>query len=772
MSHRLGPSGRSLPPNPASGIGSAYVSQVAPSVPSLKSQSQAPFASVFGASAPSSSNSGTLQFGSLPSADSVGWGSQVRGSLGSVVPTGSNAPGLSHSSGTPSQPILLTRSGPVVIDWSSVSQPYPPHGSNLFNEFESSADVASASAPKLYPVQGDPTISLPPTSQVSQSDRLVRLSTGAYLGRSNAAGSSAVSISPAVSPTAVSSSSASPSSSTAPSSILPSSSSSPQPSYAPLQSVQKPNPAYASSSRFVPNSGSLPGFSSFPSSQQYGSASVNHEGMVLIPSRADAPLPMLSSHEVQLLPSTAAPNRDFIQLSANSVHNLAINPPSPSSTTTTATTQLGGAAKSPSPSSASPSAYSAPLVASVASAKLVVGSLPSFPGQNEPDAQQAAKPSLPSFASSLSSSSPSSAAVASPSSSSRASSSISPAPAQQQAPVKWKLDITQIPLTPADANRFLVFVGCAGPLNEAGVLEDLRLVGAILPAALRTEETWNRGSFVMSYAQRKYALTFFKRLNGTKVSGSHTNQVYICELHSPPHTTIAKLFRDAGWPNPLDRKAFSSSAAASSSSSASSVAFTSSYAASSPTVQQQQQQPVTRLPSFGGPSAPVSASPYASPSSSSPAAGAAKKKSPAPVPVSYAAAANPSSSASSVAAPSSPAKKASSASKPATTTTTTSAPRIINGVLFEDIVQSEWNKYYLVQSLMVGQEDLECHICLEDMVPGQAIVTLNCLCRFHQRCINGWFDQCVHKMHKEYPRCPTHEDAIADSITSSILLHD
>lgn len=43
----------------------------------------------------------------------------------------------------------------------------------------------------------------------------------------------------------------------------------------------------------------------------------------------------------------------------------------------------------------------------------------------------------------------------------------------------------------------------------------------------------------------------------------------------------------------------------------------------------------------------------------------------------------------------------------------------------------------------------ECTICMEDYEVGQALVRLECLCKFHKRCIVEWFDR-----KKE---CPVHK---------------
>lgn len=38
-------------------------------------------------------------------------------------------------------------------------------------------------------------------------------------------------------------------------------------------------------------------------------------------------------------------------------------------------------------------------------------------------------------------------------------------------------------------------------------------------------------------------------------------------------------------------------------------------------------------------------------------------------------------------------------------------------------------------------ENTECSICFEDFEVGQMIAVLNCLCQFHEKCIDAWFER-------------------------------
>lgn len=40
----------------------------------------------------------------------------------------------------------------------------------------------------------------------------------------------------------------------------------------------------------------------------------------------------------------------------------------------------------------------------------------------------------------------------------------------------------------------------------------------------------------------------------------------------------------------------------------------------------------------------------------------------------------------------------------------------------------------------------ECPICFEDMLPGEKVGRLECLCMFHYKCIKGWFNKKTQKM--------------------------
>ena len=42
----------------------------------------------------------------------------------------------------------------------------------------------------------------------------------------------------------------------------------------------------------------------------------------------------------------------------------------------------------------------------------------------------------------------------------------------------------------------------------------------------------------------------------------------------------------------------------------------------------------------------------------------------------------------------------------------------------------------------------ECSICYEEFLVGQRIAVLNCLCQYHEKCINAWFERGKH--------CPYH----------------
>ncbi|KAI5288343.1 hypothetical protein KEM52_001202 [Ascosphaera acerosa] len=43
----------------------------------------------------------------------------------------------------------------------------------------------------------------------------------------------------------------------------------------------------------------------------------------------------------------------------------------------------------------------------------------------------------------------------------------------------------------------------------------------------------------------------------------------------------------------------------------------------------------------------------------------------------------------------------------------------------------------------------ECSICMEEYSPGESLARLECLCKFHKRCIVGWFDRKA--------ECPVHK---------------
>ncbi|KAI8804903.1 hypothetical protein BJ742DRAFT_821975 [Cladochytrium replicatum] len=46
---------------------------------------------------------------------------------------------------------------------------------------------------------------------------------------------------------------------------------------------------------------------------------------------------------------------------------------------------------------------------------------------------------------------------------------------------------------------------------------------------------------------------------------------------------------------------------------------------------------------------------------------------------------------------------------------------------------------YIVQTLKAAMDETECAICFEDFEIGQRIARLNCLCLYHEHCIEGWF---------------------------------
>lgn len=48
-----------------------------------------------------------------------------------------------------------------------------------------------------------------------------------------------------------------------------------------------------------------------------------------------------------------------------------------------------------------------------------------------------------------------------------------------------------------------------------------------------------------------------------------------------------------------------------------------------------------------------------------------------------------------------------------------------------------------------GIDDAECMVCLEDFEVGQEMGRLECFCRFHLKCIKGWFE-------KKPGKCPVH----------------
>lgn len=45
------------------------------------------------------------------------------------------------------------------------------------------------------------------------------------------------------------------------------------------------------------------------------------------------------------------------------------------------------------------------------------------------------------------------------------------------------------------------------------------------------------------------------------------------------------------------------------------------------------------------------------------------------------------------------------------------------------------------EEIPMGKEEKDCSICYETFDSGQAIAVLNCLCQFHERCIEAWFER-------------------------------
>jgi len=48
-------------------------------------------------------------------------------------------------------------------------------------------------------------------------------------------------------------------------------------------------------------------------------------------------------------------------------------------------------------------------------------------------------------------------------------------------------------------------------------------------------------------------------------------------------------------------------------------------------------------------------------------------------------------------------------------------------------------------------EPQECVICFEEFEEGDEMARLECLCKFHRRCIRGWWEM------KGGGMCPTHQ---------------
>lgn len=178
------------------------------------------------------------------------------------------------------------------------------------------------------------------------------------------------------------------------------------------------------------------------------------------------------------------------------------------------------------------------------------------------------------------------------------------------------------------------------------------------------------------------------------------------------------------------------------------------------------------LPSFGGPTASVSASPYAK-------TGAAKATSPAPrthVAVQAPSTSSPKKTgrrAAKVAASeptATPAFNPDASTSPALVTPIPmryrppiSPAHMVGTIRFEAMLYSKWNGCYILENILADEEDSECTICMEEFTAGQTIATLPCMCRLHQKCIDDWFFE-HEKPNEPRPRCPTHEDAIETAI--------
>ena len=51
------------------------------------------------------------------------------------------------------------------------------------------------------------------------------------------------------------------------------------------------------------------------------------------------------------------------------------------------------------------------------------------------------------------------------------------------------------------------------------------------------------------------------------------------------------------------------------------------------------------------------------------------------------------------------------------------------------------DRYSIHRWSEISQSTRECSICYEDFLAGQHIAVLNCLCQFHQQCIDSWLER-------------------------------
>lgn len=184
------------------------------------------------------------------------------------------------------------------------------------------------------------------------------------------------------------------------------------------------------------------------------------------------------------------------------------------------------------------------------------------------------------------------------------------------------------------------------------------------------------------------------------------------------------------------------------------------------------------LPSFGGPAASVSASPYAKAGSAKVAAPHAPQPKraavPAPGPKKSGKRANSAEPASAQGdAPALHAHSSPSGSAPNTASPSPMAVEryrapispghMVGPIYFEEMKYGKWNGCYVLDNILQDEKDTDCIICFESFAAGQTIATLPCMCRFHQKCIDNWFFE-REKLKETQPRCPTHKDAIATAI--------